>query len=177
MIMNARTSAITLCAAALVAASAAAQEPSSSRKPAPFEVTIYPILVEAPIFGASINLPEVPSHQGPPPSQQDQNFAGSSVPHGMGQSKSSRRRRRKRKNKGSDASQNAQAGGDQTIASIQGSAGSPAPQPPQPQSFQAGAQQRAVDLRVLELAGIGHAHHAGPEVEGRQPARVRPWRC
>ncbi len=68
-------------------------------------------------MSAEQNLPEVPSHQGPPPSptQQNQEFAGSqddrdqnfaggpSVPHGMGQSKSSRRRRRKRKNKGGDA--------------------------------------------------------------------------
>lgn len=71
------------------------------------------------------NVPEVQSHQSPPPtsdqntarqdqgsavrhdessaSQGDQDFSGSSVPHGMGQSKSSRRRRRKRKNKGPDS--------------------------------------------------------------------------
>jgi len=76
-------------------------------------------------MSAEQNLPEVSSHQGPPPSptQQNQEFAGAqtgspagsqedrdqnfsggpSVPHGMGQSKSSRRRRRKRKNKGGDA--------------------------------------------------------------------------
>lgn len=66
-------------------------------------------------MSAEQNLPEVQSHQGPPPSpaqqdqeftgssdRQDQGFGGPSVPHGMGQSKSSRRRRRKRKNKGSD---------------------------------------------------------------------------
>jgi CheY-like chemotaxis protein len=61
------------------------------------------------------------------------------VQHGMGQSKSSRRRRRKRKNKGADAQQAAQSGGDQPIASIQGSAAS---QTAQPQSFQAAAGQQ-----------------------------------
>jgi hypothetical protein len=63
MTIRPATYTITLCAA-LFAATAAAQDPSSSRKPAPFEVTIYPILVEAPIFGASINLPAVPSGPG-----------------------------------------------------------------------------------------------------------------
>jgi hypothetical protein len=61
MTIRPRTCAIALWAATLVAATAAAQDPSSQRKPAPFEVTIYPILVEAPIFGASISLPELPS--------------------------------------------------------------------------------------------------------------------
>ena len=99
-------------------------------------------------MSAEQNVPEVPSHQGPPPpsdqqashqdqdfsSQQDSNFAGQSVPHGMGQSKSSRRRRRKRKSKGSDLAPGADssrqevepaaAGG--TVASLNGSA---APQP------------------------------------------------
>jgi hypothetical protein len=92
------------------------------------------------------NAPEVESHQGSTmsPAQQDgeAQFTPQNVQHGMGQSKSSRRRRRKRKNKGSDAPQNAQSGGDQTIASIQGSAGSPTAQAPQPQSFQAGGQQQ-----------------------------------
>src|SRR5258705_8618049 len=92
------------------------------------------------------NVPEVESHQGSTmsPGQQDgeAQFTPQNVQHGMGQSKSSRRRRRKRKNKGSDAPQNAQSGGDQPIASIQGSAaGSAAPQS-QPQSFQAGAGQQ-----------------------------------
>src|SRR5260370_9686760 len=95
------------------------------------------------------NVPEVESHQGSTmsPGQQDgeAQFTPQNVQHGMGQSKSSRRRRRKRKNKGSsDASQNAQSGGyqgaGQPIASIQGSAGSAAPQS-QPHSFQAGAGQ------------------------------------
>jgi len=63
MTMRPATFAITLCAA-LVAVTAAAQDPGSSRKPEPFEVTIYPILVEAPIFGASVNLPAVPSGGG-----------------------------------------------------------------------------------------------------------------
>jgi len=63
MTMRPTTFAITVCAA-LVAVSAAAQDPASSRKPEPFEVVIYPILVEAPIFGASISLPAVPSGGG-----------------------------------------------------------------------------------------------------------------
>src|ERR1700716_3519623 len=95
------------------------------------------------------NVPEVESHQGSTmsPVQQDgeAQFTPQNVQHGMGQSKSSRRRRRKRKNKGSDAQQNAQSGGDQTIASLQGSAGtagSAVPQTSQPQSFQAGAGQQ-----------------------------------
>src|ERR1700719_61514 len=93
------------------------------------------------------NAPEVESHQGSAmsPGQQDgeAQFTPQNVQHGMGQSKSSRRRRRKRKNKGSDASQNAQPGGDQTIASIQGSAaGSTASQTSQPQNFQAGTGQQ-----------------------------------
>lgn len=50
------------------------------------------------------NAPEVYEYQGQPapPAQQenDAQFGGPNVPHGMGQSKSSRRRRRKRKNKG-----------------------------------------------------------------------------
>ncbi len=91
------------------------------------------------------NVPEVESHQGSAmsPGQQDgeAQFTPQNVQHGMGQSKSSRRRRRKRKNKGAaDAQQNAQSGGDQTVASIQGSAA--APQTAQPQSFQAGAGQQ-----------------------------------
>ncbi len=76
-------------------------------------------------MSAEQNVPEVQSHQGPPPSVSHSDSArqetgrsngdrreanssgdqddssGGSVPHGMGQSKSSRRRRRKRKSKGS----------------------------------------------------------------------------
>jgi hypothetical protein len=63
MTMRPATFAITACAA-LFAATAAAQDPGSSRKPEPFEVVIYPILVEAPIFGASIDLPAVPGGGG-----------------------------------------------------------------------------------------------------------------
>ena len=63
MTMRPATFAITVCAA-LFAATAAAQDPAASRKPEPFEVTIYPILVEAPIFGASIDLPALPSGGG-----------------------------------------------------------------------------------------------------------------
>jgi CheY-like chemotaxis protein len=96
------------------------------------------------------NVPEVESHQGSTmsPGQQDgeAQFTQQNVQHGMGQSKSSRRRRRKRKNKGGDAAQGTQVGGDQNaaqpIASIQGSAGSAAPQNSQQQNFQAGAGQQ-----------------------------------
>ena len=98
------------------------------------------------------NAPEVHEYQGQsaPPAQQDNDaqFAGSNVPHGMGQSKSSRRRRRKRKNKG-DApeaqapQQGATPAGDQagSIPSIQ--AASPQNQPqgqPQHQGHQGGQQ-------------------------------------
>ncbi len=56
------------------------------------------------------NAPEVFEYQGQsaPPAQQDNDaqFGGQNVPHGMGQSKSSRRRRRKRKNKGGGGDSN-----------------------------------------------------------------------
>ena len=60
---------VTLCAAALLAGAGAASaaddqsSPSASNKQ-PFEVIIYPILIEAPIFGASIDLPSLPSGGG-----------------------------------------------------------------------------------------------------------------
>ena len=95
------------------------------------------------------NVPEVESHQGSTMSPQqdgEAQFQPQNVQHGMGQSKSSRRRRRKRKNKGSGdpALQNAQSGGDQSIASIQGSAGSAGSAAPQsqPQNFQSGGGQQ-----------------------------------
>ena len=50
--------ALALCAATVT--TAAAQAPDAA-KPVPVEVTIYPILVVAPIFGASIDLPSIPS--------------------------------------------------------------------------------------------------------------------
>ena len=94
------------------------------------------------------NAPEVYEYQGQsaPPAQQenDANFSGTNVPHGMGQSKSSRRRRRKRKNKGGDAPEAQQHGapsggqsGDQpspqSVPSIQAAS-------PQNQSHQGGQQ-------------------------------------
>jgi CheY-like chemotaxis protein len=91
------------------------------------------------------NVPEVQEYQGQqaPPAQQDQDgqFAGSNIPHGMGQSKSSRRRRRKRKNKG-DAPESSQ-GGDQ--AASQPSQSIPSIQASSPQTSQAntGQQQNA----------------------------------
>ena len=91
------------------------------------------------------NAPEVHEYQGqsaPPASQEnDAQFGGPNVPHGMGQSKSSRRRRRKRKGKGSDsdapqaASQTSQPAVDQSgaVSSIQA-----APSQNQPQSSNQG---------------------------------------
>jgi hypothetical protein len=100
------------------------------------------------------NAPEVYEYQGQqaPSAQQDNDaqFSGTGVPHGMGQSKSSRRRRRKRKNKGGDGhdapQQGAQPGfqsGDQpspqSVPSIQASSPQPQSQP-QNQSHQGGQQ-------------------------------------
>lgn len=65
------------------------------------------------------NLPEVPVQQGPPTSQGSESFTESSIPHGMGQSKSSRRRRRKRKTKGDDFSPETTAGAGEDIISLQ----------------------------------------------------------
>jgi hypothetical protein len=94
------------------------------------------------------NAPEVYEYQGQPapPAQQDNDaqYGGPNVPHGMGQSKSSRRRRRKRKSKGGDApeaqqhgSQSSDQPSSQSIPSIQ--AASPQSQP-QNQSHQGGQQ-------------------------------------
>ena len=70
------------------------------------------------------NLPEVPSHQGPPPSQQQETLTESGIPHGMGQSKSSRRRRRKRKTTGGDfASESGGSAVAGSLPSLQGQAG------------------------------------------------------
>src|SRR5262249_62360949 len=60
---------LTLCAAAfvLVAADrvlAADDQASSSSKTEPFEVVLYPILVQAPIFGAEVDLPSLPGGGG-----------------------------------------------------------------------------------------------------------------
>jgi len=85
---------------------------------------------EGQISQASVMPPAQPSGMN---GQNDMQSGGSSIPHGMGQSKSSRRRRRKRKNKVVDAGQ---ANGAQFIGEIQG--GAPAQQP---QAFQANAGQ------------------------------------
>lgn len=55
-----------VCAAVGVSGSARAdeQEQSSPGKQQGVEVTLYPILVQAPIFGATINLPSLPSGGG-----------------------------------------------------------------------------------------------------------------
>ena len=93
------------------------------------------------------NLPEVHVHQGPPPAashDEESSFqAGSSAPHGMGQSKSSRRRRRKRKGKGPELAggeaqgSESQDGGGEIPAMQAAAAPAPAPSVPQGQSFQA----------------------------------------
>jgi hypothetical protein len=97
------------------------------------------------------NVTEVDAHQGstmsPGQSDGEANFAGSNIPHGMGQSKSSRRRRRKRKGKGPEGVQGAQPGGEQNtgqpVGSIQGSAAQPqAFQPQGQQPFQGAGQQQ-----------------------------------
>ncbi|WP_158794478.1 response regulator [Granulicella sp. L60] len=97
------------------------------------------------------NVSEVDSHQGstmsPGQSDGEANFAGSNIPHGMGQSKSSRRRRRKRKGKGPEGVQGTQPGGEQNagqpVGSIQGSAAQPqAFQPQGQQPFQGAGQQQ-----------------------------------
>ena len=88
------------------------------------------------------NAPEVFEYQGQPAQQDnDAQFGGQNVPHGMGQSKSSRRRRRKRKNKGGgdapEAQQHGPHSGDQpspqSVPSIQAAS-------PQPQNQQGGQQ-------------------------------------
>jgi hypothetical protein len=96
------------------------------------------------------NVPEVQTHQGPPPQgQMDGQGQNSSaqdahnIAHGMGQSKSSRRRRRKRKNKGPDGAPQAggQNGSGQFVGEIQANGqGAPASQP---QNFQGGGSQQA----------------------------------
>src|SRR4051794_12551515 len=48
-------------AALLTSAPARAQEAGTSGTKTPVEVTLYPILVVAPLFGASVNLPSLPS--------------------------------------------------------------------------------------------------------------------
>jgi hypothetical protein len=66
-LMSTRTLLVPIVAAAAMLAPAAASaddQASSGQKQQPFEVIIYPILIEAPIFGASINLPSLPSGGG-----------------------------------------------------------------------------------------------------------------
>jgi hypothetical protein len=98
------------------------------------------------------NAPEVQEYQGqsaPPASQDnDAQFGGPNVPHGMGQSKSSRRRRRKRKGKGSDSdapqssSQASQPTGDPSgsVPSIQAAPSQGQPQSSNQHSHQGGQQ-------------------------------------
>ena len=89
------------------------------------------------------NAPEVFEYQGQSasPAQQDNDaqFGGQHVPHGMGQSKSSRRRRRKRKNKGGGGDSQHEAQTPQGV-SQQGEQ----PQPGSVPSMQAGGGQRHI---------------------------------
>jgi hypothetical protein len=98
------------------------------------------------------NAPEVQEYQGqsaPPASQDnDAQFGGPNVPHGMGQSKSSRRRRRKRKGKGSDsdAPQSSTQASEQagSVATIQAAPSEGQPQSPNPnQHTRQGGQQNS----------------------------------
>jgi hypothetical protein len=50
--------------ATTTAAAEAGQQPSSTQDKRSIKVTVYPILVQAPIFGASLNLPPLPSGPG-----------------------------------------------------------------------------------------------------------------
>ena len=90
------------------------------------------------------NAPEVHEYQGqsaPPVSQDnDAQFDGSNVPHGMGQSKSSRRRRRKRKGKGDSDGQAPQAAQSSPSASESGSVPSIQAASPQQNSHQSNHQ-------------------------------------
>lgn len=87
------------------------------------------------------NLPEVPTHQGPPPSQQQESLSDSGSQHGMGQSKSSRRRRRKRKTGGGDFAADGGSGAVAgTLPSVQAQAGSQA-QGSAPSASQQGSMQ------------------------------------
>lgn len=58
---------LALCCALLASGTATAgapQDPSAAKQQRPVEVILYPILVQAPIYGASIDLPSVPSTPG-----------------------------------------------------------------------------------------------------------------
>jgi hypothetical protein len=94
------------------------------------------------------NVPEVQTHQGPPPATQMGDQMGQNVsaqdahgiPHGMGQSKSSRRRRRKRKSKSAEPGQAGAVG--QFVGDVQANGQGFASPPAQPQNFQPGAAQQ-----------------------------------
>ena len=99
------------------------------------------------------NVPEVQTHQGPPPAQMSSQMSqdgpaqdsARSVPHGMGQSKSSRRRRRKRKSKSPDASAGGaggQNGGGQYIGDLQAGGQGPVTAGSPPQSLPGGGAQQ-----------------------------------
>src|SRR5882757_768159 len=93
------------------------------------------------------NMPEVQSHQGSsaaPVQDGESQYAGSSIPHGMGQSKSSRRRRRKRKSKGPEVGAQPQADAGQAgqVPAVQASAQPQGSQQPAGQPFQGNGQQQ-----------------------------------
>ena len=116
------------------------------------------------------NFPEVQVHQGTPapPASQDENsqFAGSSVPHGMGQSKSSRRRRRKRKTKGDvgPGEQGIQAGFTGTDQS--------AAQPGTVSSMAAAAPPQS----ALQNSGQGGGYGGGSNQNQSSGAGTKRWK-
>ncbi len=137
-------------------------------------------------MSAEQNVPEMQSHQGPPPTpdrdndsgntdrqnasgqdqsgdrEQDPNFAGSSIPHGMGQSKSSRRRRRKRKNKGADNAPSSE------VSQTQGDAGVPNG------GFVASMQASAAPSGNSAQSS-GHAGNQGAH-QGNSPTGAKRWK-
>jgi hypothetical protein len=89
------------------------------------------------------NMPEVQSHPGSsaaPIADGESQYAGGSIAHGMGQSKSSRRRRRKRKSKGPEVGAQPQGEPGQ-VPAVQGAAQPQGSQQPGGQPFQNGQQQ------------------------------------
>jgi len=117
------------------------------------------------------NLPEVPSHQGPPPSQQQESLTESGIQHGMGQSKSSRRRRRKRKTTGAESAvENGGSTPSGTVPTLQAQAGQQiiggGQAPPQQGSMQNGIKRCKKKFRDRDRPQ--HAGGGGGQANGGQ---------
>jgi hypothetical protein len=113
------------------------------------------------------NLPEVHEYQGQPAqaaqNDNDAQFDGPNVPHGMGQSKSSRRRRRKRKGKGdSDAPQAENQPGSQQAGDASSDSSSSVP------SIQAASPQTQNQSRPQ------HNNHQGGQQNA--PGGTKRWK-